>query len=274
MQEEIINSWEEFEHRVVDLIEFWKKKKSSTPLYVSNILFRGQSDARWGLQTTLERYIGLKPTLYGYYRVIHAAKSRVETFTERKWEKIPTPPEYESWLAKYEPLAGGKFPAYEYMVYLRHHGFPSPLLDWTTSPYVAAYFAFREIEGKADSAAIFAYIEYMGQGKSAKASEPIICSLGPYISSHKRHFLQQCEYTICTRVENKEAYYSSHDMVFTRDDQNQDLLWKFILPSSERMKVLKKLDMYNINAHSLFGSEESLMETLALREFFLRKMDL
>jgi hypothetical protein len=25
---------------------------------------------------------------------------------------------------------GGTFPAYSYMAYLRHHGFPSPMLDW------------------------------------------------------------------------------------------------------------------------------------------------
>jgi len=36
------------------------------------------------------------------------------------------------------------------------------------------------------------------------------------------------------------------------------------------LKVLKILDSYNLNAFSLFGSEESLMETLAARELDLR----
>jgi FRG domain len=165
-----------------------------------------------------------------------------------------------------------KFPAYDYMVYLRHYGFPSPLLDWSTSPYVAAYFAFRDCLSKAKSVAIFAYIEHEGI-KSGWATAPGITALGSNIRSDVRHFLQQSNYTICTEGEGIEAFYCSHDKVFSRNNNlqtapRQDLLWKFVLPSSERGKAIKKLDLYNINAYSLFQSNESLMETVFLRDFF------
>ena len=47
---------------------------------------------------------------------------------------------------------------------------------------------------------------------------------------------------------------------------SNDVIWKFNLPATERLKVLKLLDRSNINAFSLFQSEESLMETMAFRE--------
>jgi hypothetical protein len=49
-----------------------------------------------------------------------------------------------------------------------------------------------------------------------------------------------------------------------------DVLWKIVIPPSERTKVLSLLDRFNVNAYSLFGSDESLMETLAVREVDLK----
>jgi hypothetical protein len=57
--------------------------------------------------------------------------------------------------------------------------------------------------------------------------------------------------------------------VFNRDEHGQDFLTKFLIPATERPKVLKSLQKYNLTAFSLFGSEESLMEALAIQEFDL-----
>ena len=95
--------------------------------------------------------------------------------------------------------------------------------------------------------------------------------LGSSIRTRKRHFNQQSDYTICTVAPEETILYACHEDAFVRSDEDQDLLWKFTIPVSERSKVLRKLDMYNINSFLLFGSEESLMETLAIREIFLRE---
>lgn len=59
--------------------------------------------------------------------------------------------------------------------------------------------------------------------------------------------------------------FRSHQELFELGRTDQDALWKIVIPASERTKVLTRLDKYNLNAFSLFDSEESLMETLAFR---------
>jgi hypothetical protein len=82
------------------------------------------------------------------------------------------------------------------MAYLRHHGFPSPLLDWSSSPYVAAYFAFAEPVEDGKNVAIYAYRERGDGGfKIGGNDEPFIRQLGPYVSGPKRHFAQRSQYT-------------------------------------------------------------------------------
>jgi hypothetical protein len=65
--------------------------------------------------------------------------------------------------------------------------------------------------------------------------------------------------------------YAPHEGVFSRNDPNQDVLLKFTIPATERIKVLTALDSYNLNAFSLFDSEEALMETMALRHIDFKR---
>jgi hypothetical protein len=115
--------------------------------------------------------------------------------------------------------------------------------------------------------AIYAYVEYAGEGKGGTYGVPSIQGLGPYVISHKRHYAQQCEYTICTDLGNEGDFYESHEkaLIFTHSNGGNELI-KYILPWAEREKVLKILQRMNVTAFSLFGSEESLMETLAYQE--------
>ena len=68
-----------------------------------------------------------------------------------------------------------------------------------------------------------------------------------------------------------DPMYTYHGKAFENSIPGQDILYKFNIPSSERVKALEKFDNYNINSFALFGSEDSLVSTMALREFFLKK---
>jgi hypothetical protein len=205
-----------------------------------------------------------------YYRIVDEIKPQVETFTGLEWDEV----RYEESSELSRELAFGKLPAYSYLAYLRHHGFPSPLLDWSSSPYIAAYFAFHAA-GPADRA-VYVYAEMDAGGKARSSKQPEIYSFGPNVKTHRRHFLQRSQYTVCIRLhqdipkDEKEWRFAQHDHVFQRNTGGQDVLTKFVIPSTERLKVLRRLEEYNLNALSLFGSEESLLETLAVRRFDFR----
>jgi hypothetical protein len=160
--------------------------------------------------------------------------------------------------------------SYSYMAHLRHSGFPSPLLDWTRSPYVAAFFAFSE--PKSDYVAIYAFAEKPNNAKFGSSMEPQIQLLGQYVKTHRRHFRQQSRYTISAKFDAPSGWqFVPHDDVFNLGKTDQDVGWKLIVPASERKNVMRILDRVDVNAFSLFESEEGLMETLAVQEIDLRK---
>jgi len=207
-----------------------------------------------------------------YYRLISIVRFQIETFTGNQWpipdyrNVVNSVQDYDSFSLA---LNFGRWPGAEYIAYLRHHGFPTPFLDWTSSPFVAAYFAFHSASENAE-VSIYVLSESRMQLGSSKV--PRVYHLGPNIKTHRRYFLQQSTYTMCLGFNDQQKWqFVSHKSPLAfigpehRERPNFDLR-KFNLPSSERLKVLKLLDDYNLNAFSLFASEESLMETMALRE--------
>ena len=91
--------------------------------------------------------------------------------------------------------------------------------------------------------------------------------IGKYVRTHARHFRQQSDYTICAAFDEKGPgwRFHPHDEVFWSRGK-QDYVWKFDLPATERIAILKSLDQYNLNAFSLFDSQETLLETMWMRE--------
>jgi hypothetical protein len=261
-----VSDWEEFERRLNEI-----RQTELSAGRNADFLFRGLPDSGWTLATTLEQS-GQKGMCIGaYYHVIHSIKPQIESFTDRKWD-IRNFPEVDRLTREYETVALRQFPnakEYSYMAYLRHHGFPSPLLDWTRSPYVASYFAFRSRTTPTSGKVSLYVLSETPEGlKRTPNGKPRIVRIGPYVTTHKRHFLQQSDYTICVMFDQEAGiwHFAEHETVFAECDPDQDILWKLTIPWVERVKLLKFLDAHNLNAFSLFDSEESLMETLAIRE--------
>jgi len=103
---------------------------------LSRWVFRGQPNAIWPLQPSLERFatsIRDRPQAVEKYGFTE--------FRRHAHHYLSATPDNEDKL--------------EWLALMRHHGAPSRLLDFTKSPYVAAFFATATAEEK-ESAAIWA----------------------------------------------------------------------------------------------------------------------
>lgn len=258
MKEIEANTWDDFEAAIAQLQRFREAKIQEHKFSISELLFRGQADDSWGLVTTLERYTKDCISLRLYHRYLQHIKPAVESYTGRVWELGDS--------SGFETDHIFNLPGYSMMVYARHHGFPSPLLDWTLSPYIALFFAFSSHSDSA-RAAVYGFIETPEGAKAGWVGAPQILGQGPYTTTHERHFTQQARYTICIEKPCNEWTYSSHDSYFSKSNDEQDFLRKITIPRKIRPEILRRLDLMNINEYSLFKSEEGLMSMLAFREF-------
>ena len=192
--------------------------------------------------------------------------SEIESFTCARWN-VPTFTQLKNEVEGWSGRSFIRLPAYDYLVDLRHHGFPSPLLDWTESPYVAAYFAY--IEPRDNDRAVFCFLDKTDGSKGGRVGDALITQHGPYVTTDKRHFAQKAWYTTCTKRDDQQRrdYFCPHEEAFTREDQTQDVLIKIILPATDRRTALGSLNDYNINYFTLFQSEDSLVHAIASRVF-------
>lgn len=254
-----IKNWKEFEEKINDVNSQAAAMRTKHPCVILTLLFRGQDDAGDDLNSTLDR-IKQGFEVKKYLGIIERIKSSVESLTSLQWS-------FDNIEKEINEIEGyGRFTTacYQYMTYLRHHGFPSPLLDWTKSPYIALFFAFNKAKEK--DVAIFSYFDHIGQGRTWDSRDASIRLMGPNVTTHKRHHLQQCAYTFCI----KGLAFAPHQEVFNLGKQNQDLLEKYIIPISEKRDFLNRLNLMNINAYSLFGTEEGIMDKLANEEFVIK----
>ena len=116
--------------------------------------FRGQSDSRWNLNPAINRSLFVSGEISGFS---FGQKLDIRSYEERLLFRFKQEAhQYSQHLPEDADLMG-------WLALMQHHGTPTRLLDWTWSPYVAAYFAF---EDDTDKAAIWAvdldWLEHRG----------------------------------------------------------------------------------------------------------------
>lgn len=243
-----------------EIVGDYEKEQAVSSNRHTPLIYRGHASVDWKLETTLERYAHKERlSAMMYEGVLRKISPAVNSFIGETWQMENAENEYYDASKRFYPNN------LNFMAYARHHSFPSPLLDWTQSIYIALFFAFYGASGN-DDVAVFSYVDSTGKGKLDEVGAPAITQLGKYFNTHKRHFVQQAIYTIATEHRGAWMYcrhehahaYSSSDM--------QSILTKWVLPISLRDEVIALLDKMNINPFTIYGSEEGLMQSLAYSE--------
>lgn len=190
-------------------------------------LFRGMGNADWHLSSSFDRRF--------------ASLGREQRL--RLWEELIT-----EWRRSCEQV-GVPGPVVqddqELWALGQHNGLPTRLLDWTTSPYIAAFFAFRdwvvEMPQKLGHVAIWA-LHLDNPVWSNKLGVEIVT---PPSLDNIRLRSQSGKFTLSrTPFATLEEYVeqSATDLALT----------KVVLPAGEAVRALPDLDAMGINDHHLF----------------------
>ena len=248
-----VPSWKEFKIFVDELSENWA--------------FRGQADVRWNLRNAIERTD---------FRTLHPG---VEAEFVAEFQRGA-----RNYLSKDE------LPEHliEWLALMQHHGAPTRLLDFTKSPYIAAYFAFEQCMAIEDSyvavwAINFDFLrnralnilstefeediklnnnlinERLFEKIFSQNNRNLVFPVEPF-RMNRRYSLQQSIFVSTGTF--AEAFMNQLDFL---GEETQKAVIKIELPTSLQKEVLRDLQRMNLNRASLFPDLDGYAASLRLR---------
>jgi len=236
-----MDSWREF-------VDFIETTHSNHPAYV----YRGQANAQWTLESTLDR--------------LESRFSKHPNYSGDIPNEFNCPPaSRDEHLRAFRQVVCGKrgnnptrLTEDEWWILGQHHGLATPMLDWTLSPFAALFFAFEQEHVREDSALIKPDHRAVYALSSSCVNEDTgNKELRPIIPDTETSHRTRNQLGVLVKMPphcDLEEYIAEQ---FECDNQKDSsaaraILQKIVIPNKSRKDCLKLLNKMNINRASLF----------------------
>jgi FRG domain len=228
-----------------------------TEIFEANIqlkhhyIWRGQRRSDWSLSSSLDR-------LFGQLGLLDAEPASLEQRSAKHLDSFRYASRGRRGLNPASLSEWSEQQRNDLWALGQHFGLATPLLDWTSSPFAAAYFAFEELASNpTDYRVIFALNQTLVEQRNAEAEledgpsyeqgSPVVEFVEPLTDENPRLVSQGGCFTrapIGTPIEGwiAKAFASSLDPVLLRIE----------IPNKHRDSCLRTLNRMNINHLSLF----------------------
>lgn len=288
-------------------VDNWEKAKEFFSGRDTNWAFRGQSTAEWELQTSFERSIRKPMLSMQEHPLFYRKEGAVKGMLPVQW--VESKLEREFMRAAHLYIREMHLPEHtvDWFALMQHYGVPTRLLDFTFSPYVAAFFALvqeakqdraiwavnvRVLELSARSLLSSTYNELI-QGIRLKDSlelsfERAFASSIDFedflfvaasndirlaiplrgFSANERMMAQQGLFIVPTNI---EVSFMENITPVIKDIKVPELLYKLVISETCRTEALADLQRMNITYASLFPGLEGYARSLASN--FLASID-
>lgn len=219
------------------------KKDLTTDLFPEGVfrrgeyLFRGQAKAEWPLRASFDRRFERLPPGNR-----DAVARRMVTAFQEECRRAGEPP--------------GTWPHDEVVQLAQHYGMPTRLLDWSASPYVAAFFAFSDVMALGTRGDMVIWVLRARSAAWDRAGVRLF----------------QANHGADARMRNQSGWFTyiqgeatSLDELMPAHATDPTLLSRVLMPAAEAACALADLDMMGVNHSTLFPGWIGYAKTAEVR---------
>jgi hypothetical protein len=249
-------SWDDFAKLAATVLG----KMTIPPQY----LFRGQPDSTWPLASSLNRHLPTGCPVETALRIEQRALLEFQAQAHLHTPQSDLPSD----------LSGASIR--DWWTLMQHHGAPTRLLDWTASPYVAAYFAAQQHPDLPGAIYVahphtigcsFSRLVPTGRDDIALFTVPTSPQSLYFFEPAKRTarlVAQQGHFSLTTNIlGDHDALLAAASDPSTAPEPGILLRARWTIPASLKRTFIRHLRVMNVTAHSLFPGTDGLGRSVA-----------